>query len=71
MYSSLLLFAQIDNYIITTSCPDITSNIINNSNTRSRIYSLTDGYLKSIIGTEMNYTYNIISWYNNNIHNLK
>ena len=64
MYSSLLLFAQIDNYIITTSCPDITSNIINNSNTRSRIYSLTDGYLKSIIGTEMNYTYNIISWYN-------
>ena len=29
MYSSLLLFAQIDNYIITTSCPDITGNIIN------------------------------------------
>ena len=66
MYSNLLLYINNDNYIIT-SCSlnenDDTDSNVNDS--YSRIYSLTnDNLLKNIPGTNLNYTYYILSWYN-------
>jgi len=66
MYSNLLLFIKNENYIIT-SC-SLNENDENNNNvddSYSRIYSLANNNLiNNIPGTNLNYTYYILSWYN-------
>ena len=64
MLSNLLLFMENDNYIITSCCPDeyYTTNF---DETYSKIFSLSDGNLiRNIKGTNMNFTYYILNWYN-------
>ena len=66
MYSNLLLYLNNENYIIT-SC-SLNENDENNSNvddSYSRIYYLSNNNsINNIPGTNMNYTYYILSWYN-------
>ena len=64
MLSNLLLFMENDVYIITTCCPD-ENDTTNFDETYSKIYSLSDGNLiRNIKGTNMNFTYYILHWYN-------
>ena len=69
MYSNLLLFSlnKDEDYIITTCSLD-EINDINNYNINdsySRVYSFTNGnFIKNISGTNLNFTYYILSWVN-------
>ena len=62
MYSSLILFSEKNNYVITST----TGKYYNRSDF-SRLYSLEDGkYIKNIFGTNKNSTTYIIPWFNKN-----